>query len=493
MKNLKEILVLFGAVTALLFSNVGFTEEAAAPTGTALGPAVKRDLGSVVSGASGSVTVGVNSKSAEMVAVAYGVGTLEELQPIAARVEAEINSLRSITDEAAFFQKAGELAQNHCAQLASKASECCGSPDACKSGAISGIKKAAPWIGLIGGVMAAFGGEGGAANCLAALPGIAEGLSQSGGVSKACNILNNGGSVQHEGGSAQVLGVKQTCGAIMNSVNAFVAQTPAGQTAKTQVVSQIRQLQSQASAKLQADETKAAGQAEGMQTAMGGATQCAQGLMAGDEVADGSGDPIAAIDCGNSSDAAANPSVCQGYGGVNGGSDGILGKTSGFDLATTSGAEDLADDDVAPGPENGTPIDTPLGSAAAAAKTTSAGGLGSGSGSGGAQQKAGRRRGAGKSKKLVAGYKTSRGGSSGSSGSRSPSAFKGFKNKFKFKKKKDKKDKAALAALSKLVKAGISPDQSGSIFERVSNRFAATTTKENLFDCKRNKKLWMEK
>ncbi len=357
-------------------------------------------------------------------------------------------------------------------------------------------------IGMLGGLL---GSGGGAAQCLGSLPQLAAGLASANSASKSCRLLRNGGEVSFEGqeNSVAIVGCIDLCGVIAdrireagNRVNQFAQENPTGAqqlvSNATTLLSDIGKAKNKCGERLAEGEGKANQQSAGMEKSLQGAAQCAQALMAGEDIPEDAA-AIAAIDCGNSSDAAANPSVCQGYGGVNGGSDGILGKTSGFDLATTSGAEDLPDDDVASGPENGTPIDTPLGSAAAAAKTTSAGGLGSGSGSGGAQQKAGRRRGAGKSKKLVAGYKTSRGGSSGSSGSRSPSAFKGFKNKFKFKKKKDKKDKAALAALSKLVKAGISPDQSGSIFERVSNRFAATTTKENLFDCKRNKKLWMEK
>ena len=52
-------------------------------------------------------------------------------------------------------------------------------------------------------------------------------------------------------------------------------------------------------------------------------------------------------------------------------------------------------------------------------------------------------------------------------------------------------DKKALAALTKLVKAGVSPDQSGSIFKRIENRFGTNTVKYNMFDARKNKKIRM--
>ncbi|MGH1468681.1 MAG: hypothetical protein ACRBBP_07355 [Bdellovibrionales bacterium] len=486
MKNLKEILVLFGAVMALLVTNVGFAEEeAAAP------PVEQSRVDSVFSGASTSAAETSIETTESLVSGAYGATTVEDLSGKVQEVKNSLKQLEGMMGSAAtsdaatssFLSSANSIMAGQCQKLSQNAIRCCSTPDSCGAG--SGIKKAAPYIGLIGGLMSAFGGEGGAANCLASLPDIANGLGQSSGTSKACGMLRDGGYLK----DVQVVGAVQLCSLLKDIVQQTPVK-PSGEAQKQSIVSKISSFEKQVAASLSGGEEKAEEQQQGMQSSMAGINQCAESLMAGDDIAEAG--EVAGIDCGNASDAAANPVACPGYGGLNNGTNGILGKTSGFDLATSSGAEDLPDDDVLPEAANGAPVDTPLGGAVAA-KTTSAGGFGSGSGSGGAQQKAGKRRGAGKSKKLVAGYKASRGGSSGSSGSRSPSGFKGFKNKFKFKKKKDKTDKVALAALSKLVKAGISPDQSGSIFERVSNRFSVTTTKENLFDCKRNKKLWMEK
>lgn len=487
MRNLKKTLVLLTATLALLLSSVAYaqdassTEEAAAAEGEAVAVSLLGD--SVQTAEEGS-----QETMASIVNTAYGVTASTSLQSQVSRVDQQYNSLHNFSGDPNQFATEVRSAVGTCTNLANGAARCCGSPDMCSSSSMgSFMKKANPWIQKIGLVTALFGGEGGAASCLTALPTVSSALAQSKGIGKGCATLNSGGMV----GQVKVIGAIQFCTAVKDIVSRAPAdeQSNFNSAFKNGTVSQLNQFINSAEPQIAQSAEDANKQAASMTGAIGGIAQCVAALSPEDI-------PDATPTCNGSATFNASKGGCVDSAGesVAGGDDLFKAGGSG-DLGPSTG---LASEDVDEGliGNTGAGLIDPQDSAKTAAQGmpgARAGGLAGAGNSSGAKAKGkarGRRSSA--SRNLISGYKTSKGGgSSSSSNARKPTSFRGLKSFSKASLRTT--DKAALAALSKLVKAGISPDQSGSIFERVSKRFTASTAKENLFDAKRNKRLWMEK
>lgn len=411
-----------------------------------------------------------------------------------------------------------KLAQ--CVRFVESGSRCCAEPAACGGGGnvgkvLDNVKGFAPLLAMLGGEAA------GAAKCLAVMPSLTSGLGLAKGASRACRMIRDGAALNmSDGSSIDVPGCVEICGdvqglanALLNKANILVARIETQRMA-TQLANEAKRINTEANkyvgrcrSNLTTGEAKADEQAKSNQQSADSAMACACLFTNSDsETAEACGKkkPPGDVaskpkDCKDPTYKSQNPGICNTR------TVGQAGDSS-FKTSSSSDSVNFDENSIATDPNEG--LDDPLlgqedgdgGSGESSANDglsrKAGGGAGGGflgglSGSGGASQKA-RRGGKRKSKSLVSGYANGRGGSSGSS-ARSPSGFKGWKNKFKKNKKNaNKKNKKALSALSKLIKAGISPKQSESIFARVSNRFVSSSAKENMFDAKRNKKQWMQ-
>lgn len=402
------------------------------------------------------------------------------------------NDMASLTKA---YSELDAFANSKCGGFSQKSATCCQNPDSCKAAGMD-LGAITEGIGVLGSLL---GGGGAASQCLGVLPQITEALTGSNSTSKMCKLLRDGGSVTFKDAeqAVQIVGCVDLCQAVGTRISEVQSRAAAlvgaanptaaslAQSAGT-LAKSVQEMGTSCGQTLADGESKANTQSSSLQTALQGAMSCAQALVNGDETDE---DVASTMDCSDIAYANSNPTLCRGYGSGDLVSDDVLSKTSGLDLTTTSGLSEEDDDEAAILGKTNSDGDSSNSGVGGQAKTSAAS-LGGGGLGGGSQEKTGKR-GRAKGKDLIAGYKASKGGGS-SSGSRAPAFKSKFKSKFKKLKNKNK-NKNALAALSKLIKAGVSPDQTESIFKRVSNRFTASIRKEKMFDCKRNKKLWMEK
>ncbi len=489
MKSLKRTLVLFHVAAALLLSQTVYAEDAAGEGSIAIDD---------VQGATDqAVGAGSENKTAEKVLQVYKAIGIDP-QNAEEQLTNELNQIAiggSVGTLQSSLEQLQAFSESKCSNFSQASSQCCNNPDSCKAAGLD-LGKVSEGLGILGALL----GGGGAAQCLGSMKPMIEGLTGAKGTSRMCKILREGGSVKFSGNEqrVQVLGCENLCETIAGRID-MVNEAAAGLVATDTtglaaslvssagtLAGNVRKTGLQCGKTLAQGEGRAEAQGASFQQGIQGAMSCAQALVSGDET------QVAekAVDCSNTADAQRNPSICKGFGNANSTFDDLVNKTSGIDMAGDKGIGEPADEEAF-GNKTENDGDNALGKTGQG--KGSVGVLGGGGANSGAAQKAGgRARGKAKGKKLIAGYKAGRGG--GGSSGRRPSS-KRFRSKFKALKKAGKKDKAALAALSKLFaeKMGASPDQSEDIFARVSKRFSTSTTKEKMFDCKRNKKLWMER
>jgi len=498
MKKLKISAIVF--VFSLGFSPFSFAaEESQIVKGVASGTSGKAipEVGAFAGQKTDEIATGVRDVVFDSAYEKSG----QEAKQILGQLEGAVNSANSsVGGLSQAVQLLGQAA-NSCKKYTEVGVDCCKNPVNCggsEEGAAGQADQAAGQTAeQAEQAMGAAGGGGAAAQCLSALPGLMAMTGKSKGAGQACGLIRDG-----DGGGRR--GCIKTCEDVGSAANRIASAAASLADRFPEQVNAINNLKDQAkehhktagkSAQQCSSETKggqvaAAAQAGGGSNAIQGLMGCLQALMAGEETQEENAAEQAklAVNCASVSERAASPDQCIGYSGDFGG-DGNLSKTSGSNFATDGEpSSDLPDDPMGAERVLGTPAGAAVG--AAALKTTNpvAAMLG-GTGTDDASSKTGSRRGkAGKD--LISGYKNVKGGS-GSRGGRRGLASKSFKP-FSFGKKKKKKDLKALAALSQLMKAGISPDQSGSIFERASKRFVSSSAKEKLFDAKRNRRTWME-
>jgi hypothetical protein len=427
---------------------------------------------------------------------------LDRLEPLVGAASSSVEAL------AKAVQALGKAA-NSCKEYTEIGSDCCMNPKNCGGTAESAAGQADQAAGQASqqAQQAAGGGGGGggaAAQCLSALPGLMAMTGKSRGAGLACGLIRDG--------NGEKRGCKKTCQDVGRAAQAITNAASGMPSRFPQQVSVISSFRDQAkehietaskSAKECSTDTNkgqaaANAQAASGNNAMQGLMGCLQALMSGEETQEeGLEDeeaPQVAVNCASIAERSANPDQCIGYSGGDGFGDGNLSKTSGSNLSLESGdpSSDLPDAIAGDGDGavNGTPAAAALGESGMKTTNPALAALAGMNGAGGTNNKTGGRGKKKEGKDLIGGYKNVKGGAGGYS--RGP-ASKGFKP-FSFGKKKvAAKDKKALAALSQLMKAGISPDQTGSIFERASKRFASSSSKEKLYDARRNRSLWMEK
>lgn len=400
---------------------------------------------------------------------------------------ASINSPAGVRN---YFPRVRDAAKQ-CVDYVEQANQCCTQPETCGGSGGNNFRGMIQGAAQIAPLIAQLTGAGVAASCLQALPGLVDGLSFSRGMSKACQMLRNGANAT-DAQNGQSAGCIEICSVSREIINLYSdkvqAEISKGETGLNTYISQINQInsevsrsQNRCSSSLAQAEAEADAQSASNQQTQNSAMQCAEDFMnEDDEVAEEEQTP-------NIQDPAYNDLALGGDGARE-----KLGTDNSF-MDTVDGSED---DDLLPDDPR-----APAGGGAGqkAGGQGMMGGMGGGMGGGGlggggsANENPSEKTTGGARKKsdsLISGYAKSKGGS-GSSGAGGSKKFGNFFKKAKDAKNADKN--GALAGLSKLVKAGISPNTSGSIFERVTQRFVASSAKENMFDAKTNKKLWMNK
>lgn len=387
--------------------------------------------------------------------------------------------------------------QGACDNFKNRSVECCSQPESCSGGggSFGEILKAGASLGAM--VMSATAQEGSAMQCLAGLPSLLNGLFAGETNRKGCAKMRSGENGM-EGCSSLCSKVARAAGSVSQSAAKFLSN-PAEASIASNVISQAngiaketQTLAGECNKSLAQGEQKSGQQTESMGQGLQQMIQCKNDLENGD-LKDPEALPEAQPDC--SVAAHLYPDKCGGAAGLNPNGGSFKASAPGFDL----GGTDFNEKDLPVGGGNSNKA-AEGGEGASPVAAGSGGGGGGffggsrGSGNAGASRKAGgQRRLAGDS--LISGFK---GGSGGGGGG----GYKGRSKKgkgsrlglFKPKKLSDKdKIKNAAAALAKLSKMGISMDQSGSIFERITKRFVTASTEKKLYDCKRNQKHWMNK
>lgn len=422
------------------------------------------------------------------------------------RLESEVRALDPMSGLQGFHPYIRKVASD-CVDFVSEANQCCSKPETCGGGGGEKFKNFVKGTSIMAPSLAIISGAGAVANCLASLPGLVDGLSFSSGMSKVCGMLRNGPGGHSEGGQGSSNpGCRQVCGTSSNILSAYrVKITQAMQNGATglavvlndtdKYLNEIKKAGNTCNSGLARKEKKAEAQLAALQQTQSSLIQCATDFINGEEneyeYADEDEDEDEKTPNEVASESSEfNPRDRGSYQKLNADNP-FAGVTDGSEM------DDIIpdDNDASAANQKNTGAGTPQGMGGIGAGM-GGGGRGLAGGGGGAgenpQPNAGGGRPRAKTDSLIGGYAKSKGGSGSSSGS--PLKPKKWGSLFKkAKKAKNAKDVGALAALSKLVKAGISPNTADSIFERVTTRFVASTAKENMFDAKNNKKLWMHR
>lgn len=437
----------------------------------------------------------------EKAKASQGEEKYEELQKI---LTSNVSSLSELQQVMAELKEASKF----CTDFVKEGVNCCTNADSC--GGTSTTQKVANAAGVGGQALSAAGGAGGgggggggaAGECLSALPGITSALGTSKGVANGCSAIRDGKNGQM-GCTTMCSNYKELADQVAQQAQTLGQQEAQQNPSAFQIATKIRSEASSVfqemssgentcKSSLSSGEQAANGQTAANGGGLEGLIQCLFSLLNGEETPEEEEQQEkTAVNCANPASAAENPNVCRGQ-GLARANNLALGKTQDLGLVDGGSESDLGDEEVFPDDRipagNGNAGVTPQ------ATNTNAGGIGGGAGNGGGpSQKAGRggRRGGSKGKRLVTGYRKTKGGGGGyGKGGKGKLSF----NPFKFKKKKPKfNDKKALAALAALQKARIDPNVAGSIFERSTNRFSSSAVKYKLFDAPKNKTLWMRK
>ncbi len=502
MRNLEKILILFVGVTALFFLEISFAKSV--------------DPQAILNGHAQDEA---KTTLEEIAFEAYDVKNLEDLEKKMKKIKQAMDDLildkdivngpqggaTHLTSFEVFLNDAKSFYDEQ-KELFKKAVGCCGNPDSCKSTIEVVVEEAAPWIGVAAGLGLDIL-SGGGAQCVQSLTQIGQTLGGFMGVSKACEILHSGGTIEGKtviGAVNLAKGLKEVLKAAKlkdlpaNSSAALVAKQQSLKKIQTDFIQDMDKSINQVSNLLKKGQVQAKALSDSLLQSAVPATSCVLKLvrLLDEDGTNTNTNSIAAVNCINLNDVAANPGICRGYGGsafnkdigfqkiatADIGSDGSPGLYKNSPKVDPLDLSDKEEKHTAPSPSSSGPT---------AAASTSPGGFGAGGSNGGNQEKttggSGNRKTAGKEGKLFNGYRRNR-----SAGGSSFNRFKGFNSGLNMSGKTEEQKKNALVALDRLIKARVSPDQAGSIFERVSNRFKTSIVKENLFDCKGNKESWME-
>ncbi len=492
MKNITKIL-LFVGVTTLFFSQA----QSRPGTTSTQGP-----IATANSTINTSVAKGAQDALEEIVLQSHGASSLSDLK---SKQEDMKNELRRLNLQAKGINSiGGRFPQRHKAEsdifikqakvifkkqetLSNGAIKCCTKPESCLSNIKKALNAVMPWATFAGALGLELIGGGGGVACLKSLPTVVGALGKSKGTSRSCKLLKDGGRMFFGVNGVYVHGSVPLLKKLEKTIKEARLSESSHSTQEA-LLNNLNGLKDKISTALETGQSQAETQSQSLVRVQGEALECGKTLLnlalLGDD-GDDKSQPNAPVDCGNVIHARANPEVCRGYYSQTQNSNegpglAALKLDDDFNSTQPDGNDILEtlqpkDNEPSPNPDSKSPGgETPV--------VTNSSGGGGPSG----KQETGAERGTAskgpKGKNPFLGFKES--GSSPSSGL-SPS-FDSGKRLNGWKSKNDEDKEAVVAFERGLADAGISPDSSGSIFERISNRFKASIVKENLFDCRAN-------